>query len=95
MVYSVHELVQKQVCKRYLDDEQVQSGAESRVDVLDTDSHLEREVIFYPTSINCTWSLPVYSLAVTIPGSLSSPMACRLERWLETRGGREARLEER
>ena len=92
---GVHKLVQKQVCKIYLDEEQVQAGAESRVKVLDTDGHLKIEVAYSLTSIHLTCSLPVYSLAVTISGSLSSPRACRLERWLETRGERQARLEER
>ena len=45
----------------------------------------------HPTSLFPTWSLAVFSLSVTIPGSLCSPMAWRLER----RGGREDRLEER
>ena len=51
-----------------------------------------REVeTIHPTSLFPTWSLAVFSFLVTSPGSLSSPMAWRLE----TRGGREARLEER
>ena len=32
------------------------------------------------------------SFTLTNPGSLSSPRACRLERWVLRRGGREARL---
>ena len=35
------------------------------------------------------------SFTLTSPGSLSSPRACRLGRWLLRRGGREARLDER